>query len=336
MSELSNILEQPLIIGGGFDESRVINKDYLNSLEGVYKCGICFKIMDNPTDCETCGHSFCYDCIKNLKCPFKCQNKKLKPSSQTLKDILSKLKFKCMNKNCEKILNYSDVKIHDKNCDFQEIICPDNNCDKKLLKKNLENHVLNECQYSLIENNNGININNNLDTNEYIKLLSMNVSKIVKENQDLINKNNNSNNIYDHLYNENNENEENIPNPANYAQIDEEELLNIIKGGIEGELKKYFLDFDTNLLKLRNDIKNIKEKICLNKNENTNEINEESNIKDMISKTENNIKNIVFDMNEKILEKIKLFSNKLEENIRSGLGYESTEEIIVKKIILNI
>ena len=83
----------------------------------------------------------------------------------------------------------------------------------------------------------------------------------------------------------------------------------------------------------------------------------------MISKTENNIKNIVFDMNEKILEKIKLFSNKLEENIkqfilikyynireinftndelniafvvRSGLGYESTEEIFVKKIILNI
>jgi len=77
----------------------------------------------------------------------------------------------------------------------------------------------------------------------------MNVSKIVKENQDLINKNNNSNNIYDHLYNENNKNEENILNPANYAQIDEKELLNIIKGGIEGELKKYFLDFDTNSLK---------------------------------------------------------------------------------------
>ena len=83
----------------------------------------------------------------------------------------------------------------------------------------------------------------------------------------------------------------------------------------------------------------------------------------MISKIENNIKNIVFDMNEKILEKIKLFSNKLEENIkrfilikyynireinftndelniafevRSGLGYESTEDIFVKKIILNI
>ena len=36
----------------------------------------------------------------------------------------------------------------------------------------------------------------------------------------------------------------------------------------------------------------------------------------MISKIENNIKNVVFDMNEKISEKIKLFSNKLEENIK--------------------
>jgi len=36
----------------------------------------------------------------------------------------------------------------------------------------------------------------------------------------------------------------------------------------------------------------------------------------MISKTENNIKNIVFDMNEKISEKIKLFSDKSKENIK--------------------
>ena len=34
----------------GLDESRVINKEYLDSLDDVYKCNICFKIMDNPTD----------------------------------------------------------------------------------------------------------------------------------------------------------------------------------------------------------------------------------------------------------------------------------------------
>ena len=29
----------------GLDESRVINKEYLHSLDDVYKCNICFKIM---------------------------------------------------------------------------------------------------------------------------------------------------------------------------------------------------------------------------------------------------------------------------------------------------
>ena len=144
-------LPKPIESIGGFDESRIINKEYLNSLDGIYKCGICFKIMDNPTDCETCGHSFCYECIKNLKCPFKCKDKQLKPSSQSLKDFLGKLKFKCLNKDCEQILNYTDVKRHDKICDFQEIICPNNGCNQKLVKKNLENHVLDECQYSLVK-----------------------------------------------------------------------------------------------------------------------------------------------------------------------------------------
>ena len=45
-------------------------------------------------------------------------------------------------------------------------------------------------------------------------------------------------------------------------------------------------------------------------------LTQKHNTQKVISKTENNIKNIVFDMNEKILEKIKLFSNKLEENIK--------------------
>ena len=282
-------------LNGGFDESRVINKDYLNSLNNIYKCGICFKIMDNPTDCESCGHSFCFECIQNLKCPFKCKTKKLKSSSQNLKDILSKIKFKCLNKDCNQILNYNDVKNHDKNCDFQEMICPNKGCDKKLIKKNLENHVINECQFTLIkcpycdfqfnkneitkhekscalinsslknENNNDINniINsdaNKINTDEYIKLLSMNVSKIIKDNKELIDINNKNEN-------ENSQAEFRPSNPNNYAQIDEEELLNIISEGIDEELKKYFLDFDKNFLKLSKDIKDIKE-LIFNRNQN--------------------------------------------------------------------
>ena len=404
---------------GGFDESLVINKDYLNSLEGIYKCGICFKIMNNPTDCETCGHSFCYECIKNLNCPFKCKDKKLKSSSQNLKDILSQLKFKCPNKGCEQILNYTDVKRHNKICDFQEIICPNKGCNKKLLKKDLENHVLNECQFSLVKcpfcdyqfnkneitkhekscslvNNslktNGIEKNDNkvnndldankIDTNEYIKLLSMNVSKIVKDNKELMDKNNNINNNESKQKMEFSQVAFRPSNPSNYAQIDEEELLNLISEGIDEELKKYFLDFDKNFLKLSKDIKDIKEHLNNKQNKNnelknkkseekiekkgnnnillideTDEINkidpikevketeEEDNIneiykdyiKDIINKTEENIKSIISDVNEKMLEKLKEFSSKLEEHIkRNNTGNNSNLTNQQKLIIENI
>jgi len=63
----------------------VINKEYLHSLDNVYKCNIYFQIMDSPTDCEKYGHSFCYECINQLKCPFCCKNKPLKPSSMAIK-----------------------------------------------------------------------------------------------------------------------------------------------------------------------------------------------------------------------------------------------------------
>ena len=414
MSEKNEISESEIKSIGGFDEKRIINKDYLNTLKGIYKCGICFKIMDNPTDCETCGHSYCYECIKNLKCPFNCKTKKLKPSSQNLKDMLSKLKFKCINKDCEQILNYSDVKNHDKNCDFQEIICPNKSCNKKLIKKDLENHVLNECEYSLVKchyceylfnknditnhekscsivNNvlksnkkeNDINSNNdldinNIDINEYIKLLSMNVSKIVKDNQELMNNN---------INNENNENKKiefsqvafRPSNPANYAQIDEDELLNLISDGIEEELKKYFLDFEKNFLKLSKDIKDIKEHLInkqhqqniikpiemsdseIKKDDNknilimdeTNNMNKIENIKDekkdnindisdnyikdVFSKTEISLKKAINDMNEKILDNLKNFGIKLEENIKkNGGGNTNTLTNQQKLIIENI
>ena len=368
---------------GGFDESRIINKDYLNSLEDIYKCGICFKIMDNPTDCESCGHSFCYECIKNLKCPFKCQNKQLKSSSQNLKDILSKLEFKCLNKGCGQILNYNDVKRHDKICDFQEMICPNKGCDKKLIKKNLENHVLNECQFSLVKcpycdyqfnrndiskhqkscasiNNslktdgmkiNDINTNNNfdankIDTNEYIKLLSMNVSKIVKDNKELMDKNN-----------DNNEKKQKIEfsqvafrpsNPSNYAQIDEEELLNLITEGIDEELKKYFLDFDKNFLKLSKDIKDIKEYFYNNKKKSNEFKNQKS--QDKIEKKESNsilninvsgdINNIDTikevkeieeedNINETYKDYIKDIITKTEENIKNTIS-EINEKLLEK------
>ena len=368
---------------GGFDEFRIINKDYFNSLEGIYKCGICFKIMDNPTDCETCGHSFCYECIKNLKCPFKCKNKSLKPSSQNLKDILNKLQFKCKNKDCEEIILYPDVKRHDKICEFQEIICPNNGCNKKLIKKNLENHVINECLFSIVkckfcgysfnkndianhenscslvnnslkngdDNNKDITDNNinKINADEYLKLLSMNVSKIVKENQELINNNYNINknlNINEETKNEKEENSNKAKpkmefsqidfRPSTYAQIDEEELLSLITSGVEEELNKYFLDFEKNFMKLSKDIKDIKENLNKSQFNDIKDLNPPSKdeMKNIIEKTENNINKTMTELNEKLLEKLKLIGNKLDESIKKMGNNTLTnqQKIIIENI----
>ena len=83
---------------GGIDIERLINKDYLNPLGDFYKCSICSKIMINPTDCENCGHSFCYDCISKTKCPFGCENKNLKPASNGITNSMSHCSLKAINK----------------------------------------------------------------------------------------------------------------------------------------------------------------------------------------------------------------------------------------------
>ena len=138
-------------IEGGIDLERLINKDYLTPLGDFYKCSICSKIMINPTDCESCGHSFCHECISKTKCPFGCKEKNLKPASNGITNLLNNLKFKCSNEGCNEVINYIDIKTHEKLCLFQKMICPNKECCEHILKKDLENHIKSECKYTLIK-----------------------------------------------------------------------------------------------------------------------------------------------------------------------------------------
>ena len=144
-SELNNKIE------GGIDLARLINKEYLTPLGDFYKCNICNKIMINPTDCENCGHSFCYECISKTKCPFNCEKKNLKPASNGITNLLNNLKFKCVNEGCDEIINYIDIKSHQNLCPYQKMICPNKECNEQILKKNLEKHIKDECKYTNIK-----------------------------------------------------------------------------------------------------------------------------------------------------------------------------------------
>jgi len=235
-----NFLNAKTMKHHGIHISRVQNNDYLDSLKDIYKCNICFKIMINPSDCDKCGHSYCFDCISDSQCPFNCENYSIRPSSIGIKLILNNLFFKCENEGCSESIQYNSVISHDSQCEFRVIKCPNLNCGISLTRKNLQNHIEKECKYTIekcrfcnfnfprieikshydscetifhslnlsvndelnlgiINNQDSDSVNNNsnihnssnltakkdfskIKTKSYLEALSLNLSKIVKEN----------------------------------------------------------------------------------------------------------------------------------------------------------
>ena len=373
-----------LYISGGIDPERIINKEYLSSLGDFYKCSICFKIMLNPKDCEECGHSYCYECISILNCPFGCKKKSIKNTSVGIINLLKNLKFKCLNEGCNAIIPYNEVKKHDSICDYQKIKCTNKKCKKRIVKKELSNHIKNECKYSLIKcqyckseffrkeikeheklcsitfqilenNKNGKNIYeiNNIDNipnlneryfNKYLQNLSMNISKILKENNIF---NENRKQSIDSINTKekvNNEIKSNINNNINnideskesMAQIEEEDLVDIIKKALEENLKNKFSQYDIHFAEFCQYLDIIKGCVCqLNTIEEVEESDEDDDDEEReINKTLNKKKNKNdFGKINKIKEILKNIVDNSELKIKLNLSKfkDSILNVIIKE-----
>ena len=143
---------------GGILLSRVVDLEKHEKLLPVLKCKICLNILLNPYDCSKCGNTFCYKCINKLKesmkkCPFGCIDYEIMPSSFAIKKFLEQLNFTCLNKDnsCKEILSYNNVEQHDKNCNYINAICPNRQCGLKIQWNLLNNHLQNECLYTIYE-----------------------------------------------------------------------------------------------------------------------------------------------------------------------------------------
>ena len=269
---------------GGYDEDLVINKNYLLSLDTIYKCNICYKIMINPVECEKCGYNFCYNCINSSDCPFGCKETKIKESSLAVKNLLSFLRFKCPNKGCTVSFEYSKIEAHNEECPFKLIKCPNRNCEKLFLRKDISNHVNNECEYLMIKckycnyeflkreiehhenickllNTQKDSLNydmNKIGVDEHLKRLSKNLNEIIKNNQKLVENSEN--------YSE--RNEPNNNDKSNYRfsirksivpGLEGDEFLDTINKEIETKIKNYYNDFSNNFIKIIKEIDDIKE-----------------------------------------------------------------------------
>lgn len=119
------------------DES-VIKDVIYNTFKELIICPLCFNILIDQMMCMKCQNVYCKKCIdqwkeKDNKCPNRCENPNYQRSLGK-KDILSKLKFKCLN--CENEIEYEKIQSHYNSC-------PDkNNLRKKMKKKKSQFHRL--------------------------------------------------------------------------------------------------------------------------------------------------------------------------------------------------
>ena len=92
----------------------LIKDEIYKNFEYSLTCNICQDIMIDPMMCMNCQAVYCQKCIedwlkKSNSCTNRCKNINFKKSILS-QNFLSKLKFIC--KNCEKVLDYDDVKQH--------------------------------------------------------------------------------------------------------------------------------------------------------------------------------------------------------------------------------
>ena len=137
----------------GIKEDQLITTD--KRILEQYRCLICQEFPFEPVECITsndseksCGALCCKNCYeKYMKssstkiCPLKCSNKKMKVKDAIhLREIFDLLvKIKCPN--CNEISIYSEYSKHLQNCKKRIYKCNNENCNFKAELNEIKNHV---------------------------------------------------------------------------------------------------------------------------------------------------------------------------------------------------
>ena len=93
-------------------ESEVINKEFYDYIKEAVICQKCGKISAELYVCQESQYNFCPGCreVHEIFCE-KCKKNKAEAPDRIVRNLLSKLKFKCKN-NCGVEFKYEDLKEH--------------------------------------------------------------------------------------------------------------------------------------------------------------------------------------------------------------------------------
>ena len=136
----------------------------------MFDCGICFDVLDDPTNCSNCKTRFCYACLervlntsklvvngeKKSKCP-TCRNlyaKKDMTRDEVFRKFMEKeSRVKCSHHGCNQSIPLTELKKHENECPHMVMKCKyaPFGCKWTGPRMHVEHHHSTDCHYEKVQ-----------------------------------------------------------------------------------------------------------------------------------------------------------------------------------------
>ena len=133
------------------DEKKPSISDKVNDL---VNCPICLDMIEDAMETPCCNNIFCEKCIiRTHVCPICTSeyfHRQLIPNIP-MRRLINEIVTKCKNEGCEVECTRANLPKHLEVCLYEKVSCPNSPTCKSLLRKDLEEHKLTECEFRIID-----------------------------------------------------------------------------------------------------------------------------------------------------------------------------------------
>ncbi|XP_033102581.1 dentin sialophosphoprotein-like [Anneissia japonica] len=122
---------------------------FVNAPDPDLVCCVCYCVLDDALE-SPCQHVYCKVCIytwlDNRKscpnCRRRLRSTRLKPVLPIVRNMINRLQIRCENveNGCTHVMQLEAYNSHVEMCDYRFVNCTNNECNEKVLYKNLEEH----------------------------------------------------------------------------------------------------------------------------------------------------------------------------------------------------
>lgn len=133
------------------DEPKQNTSDKVSDL---VNCPICLDMIEEAMETPCCHNIFCEKCIIRTEvCPICTAeyNKFHLTPNIPMRRLINEIVIKCTNEQCEVQCTKANMEKHLESCLYQAVSCPNSPSCKNLIRKDLDEHINNECEFRIID-----------------------------------------------------------------------------------------------------------------------------------------------------------------------------------------